>query len=168
MFFFLFYIVKTRYTDSISRISWNNREKRNFFGETAQLSSDSLFLKKSQQRSVLQQWAKACTITDLKVSISTTVFCFVCYFFPLTWKSLPDTFGWAPGHYGSFPYTQTCTHMHRVWFTAGPARKASVPGFFQQLPWVSIGLWNGHIFAGWPATINLLCWGSMRTLNLYS
>lgn len=90
----------------------NNGKKRNFFGETVKLSCEPLFFFKSQQKSVLQQWAKACTITDLKVNISTIVFCCVCYFFPLTWKSLPATFGWPPGHYGSFPHTQTCTHMH--------------------------------------------------------
>lgn len=50
----------------------------------------------------------------------------------------------------------------------GHARIVSIPGFFHKLPWLSTASWNGHIFADWPATINLLCRGSDGTLNLYS
>lgn len=57
---------------------------------------------------------------------------------------------------------------HWLAFSSGHARIVSIPGFFHKLPWVSTASRNGHIFTDWPATINLLCWGSDGTLNLYS
>lgn len=65
---------------------------------------------------------------------------------------------------------QPSTHTHTVWLsqTATPPQFQYL-GFFQQVPWLSIGSWNGQrIFAGWPATINWLCCGSVGILNLYS
>lgn len=99
---------------------------------------------------------KAICLANIKVSVS-ILKVFVFSFF--SWKSLPATFGEAPCHYGS-----TLTGFQRC----GHARIASIPGFFHKLPWLSTASWNGHIFADWPATINLLCRGSDGILNLYS
>lgn len=53
-------------------------------------------------------------------------------------------------------------------FTNSHTIKVSVPEFFSTR-YLDIGLWNGQrIFAGWPATINWLCWGSVGIFNLYS
>lgn len=96
------------------------------------------FLKKKQ--SVLQQWENTCSITDLKVSISTTVFCFVCYPPPevhacyvwLTSRSL-----WQLStHIHTDIDTQTDTHTYRVQFTAEKPQYLGFSNSYLEFPLV--------------------------------
>lgn len=114
-------------------------------------------------------------ITDrshVKRSAWPFIYFFVVVLFSLLTSGSPRLllFCWPPSPLRWQPSTHTHTHARTVWLsqTAAPPQFQYL-GFFQQVPWLSIGSWNGQrIFAGWPATINWLCCGSVGILNLYS